>query len=55
MNVAEIAYATGFSSPSHFARAFVTYFGVQPKAYQKEIRSHRAIFLSTKQLNDPNS
>ena len=48
MNVAEIAYATGFSSPSHFAKAFVTYFGVQPKAYQKEIRSHRTIFLSTK-------
>jgi AraC family transcriptional activator of pyochelin receptor len=48
MNVAEIAYATGFSSPSHFAKAFVAYFGVQPKAYQKEIRSRRTLFLSTK-------
>jgi len=37
MNVAEVAYATGFSSPSHFARAFLKYFGIQPSLYLKDI------------------
>ena len=37
MNVAEVAYAAGFSSPSHFAKAFLKYFGAQPGIYLKEI------------------
>ncbi len=43
MNIAEIAYATGFSSPSHFARAFLAHFGVQPSACLKEVLSHGTI------------
>jgi AraC-like DNA-binding protein len=41
MNIAEIAYETGFSSPSHFAKAFSARFGVQPKAFRKEALRHR--------------
>ena len=37
MNIAEVAYAIGFSSPSHFARDFLRYFGTQPKLYKREI------------------
>ena len=37
MNIAEVAYTTGFSSPSHFAKAFLKYFGTQPGIYLKEI------------------
>ena len=37
MNIAEVAYAIGFSSPSHFARNFLRYFGTQPKLYKREI------------------
>lgn len=43
MNIAEIAYASGFSSPSHFARSFFAYFGVQPSAYLKEVLQRRVI------------
>ncbi|ADK84493.1 transcriptional regulator, AraC family [Desulfarculus baarsii DSM 2075] len=43
MNMAEIAYATGFSSPSHFAKAFLAYFGVQPSAYLKEAKGRRGV------------
>jgi len=39
MNVAEVAYAAGFSSPSHFAKTFLQYFGAQPNSYLKEILS----------------
>jgi AraC-like DNA-binding protein len=39
MNVAEVAYAAGFSSPSHFAKTFLKYFGAQPNSYLKEILS----------------
>ena len=39
MNVAEVAYTAGFSSPSHFAKAFLKYFGAQPNSYLKEILS----------------
>ncbi|KIX13161.1 helix-turn-helix transcriptional regulator [Dethiosulfatarculus sandiegensis] len=45
MNIAEIAYATGFSSPSHFAKAFLNHFGIQPSAYLKEITQRRFICL----------
>ena len=37
MNIAEVAYTIGFSSPSHFARDFLKYFGSQPKLYKREI------------------
>lgn len=37
MNIAEVAYAIGFSSPSHFARDFLRYFGTQPKLYKREL------------------
>jgi AraC family transcriptional regulator, transcriptional activator of the genes for pyochelin and ferripyochelin receptors len=43
MNITEIAYATGFSSPSHYARAFLTHFGVQPSACLKEVLSRRIL------------
>lgn len=33
MNIAEIAYETGFSSPSYFAKCFQERFGVPPSAY----------------------
>lgn len=48
MSLAEIAYATGFSSPSHFARAFLQHFGIQPSAYLKEVRHRRTISLSSR-------
>jgi AraC-like DNA-binding protein len=35
-NMAEVAYECGFSSPSHFSRAFSSRYGVQPKLYQTE-------------------
>ncbi len=43
MNVSETAYASGFSSPSHFARAFFAHFGVQPSVYLKEVLQRRMI------------
>lgn len=39
-SVAEVAYACGFSSPSHLSRLFLSAYGVQPKRYQSE-RSFR--------------
>jgi AraC-like DNA-binding protein len=32
LNVNEVAYACGFSTPSYFTRCFVTYFGQKPSA-----------------------
>ena len=32
--VIEVAYAVGYSDPSHFARAFKRLAGVSPKVYQ---------------------
>ena len=43
MNISEIAYASGFSSPSHFAKAFLACFGVQPSIYLKEVLQRRVI------------
>ena len=37
MNITEVAYASGFSSPSHFAKDFFRCYGVQPKLYRKQI------------------
>jgi AraC-like DNA-binding protein len=37
MNIAEVAYTIGFSSPSHFARDFLRYYGTQPKLYKREM------------------
>lgn len=35
MSISEIAFATGFSSASHFSRAFKARFGIQPKRFRK--------------------
>ncbi|MGG7516501.1 GlxA family transcriptional regulator [Allorhizobium undicola] len=35
LSVSEIAFATGFSSSSHFSRAFRAHFGMQPKSIRK--------------------
>jgi len=35
-NIAEIAYDTGFSSPSYFTDCFKKYFGKSPSEYQKD-------------------
>lgn len=37
MNITEVAYASGFSSPSHFAKDFFRCYGVQPRLYRKQI------------------
>lgn len=37
MNITEVAYASGFSGPSHFAKDFFKCYGVQPKLYRKQI------------------
>jgi AraC-like DNA-binding protein len=34
LNVAEVAYALGYSAPEHFSRAFRIHFGIPPKATQ---------------------
>jgi DNA-binding response OmpR family regulator/nitrogen-specific signal transduction histidine kinase len=34
-NISEIAYDTGFTSPSYFTDCFKKYFGVSPKEYQR--------------------
>ena len=44
LNIAEIAFAAGFSSPSHFAKAFLSQYGVQPGAYRKQYRASRSRF-----------
>ncbi|MCA9731494.1 MAG: response regulator [Deferribacteres bacterium] len=38
--ITEIAYQVGFSNPSHFSNAFREKFGVLPKVYQKDEKSH---------------
>ncbi|VFQ42618.1 AraC family transcriptional regulator [Desulfoluna butyratoxydans] len=45
MNLCEIAYATGFSSPSHFAKAFLNHFGIQPSLYLKQVMARQTISL----------
>lgn len=35
-NITEIAFDNGWSSPSHFSREFIKYYGINPKTYQKE-------------------
>jgi AraC-like DNA-binding protein len=39
-SVAEIAYAWGFSDPTHFSRAFKQQFGLNPRAYREQARSN---------------
>jgi AraC-like DNA-binding protein len=39
VSVAEIAYAWGFSDPTHFSRAFKQQFGVTPREYREHARS----------------
>jgi AraC-like DNA-binding protein len=38
MNVTEVPYAVGFSSPSHFTRMFTRHCGVKPKDYLRGFR-----------------
>ncbi len=45
MNITEVAYATGFSSPSHFAKAFRNYYQVAPSSYLKEVRQRKMVSL----------
>lgn len=45
MNITEVAFAAGFSSSSHFAHAFLKYFGVQPNLYRKAISKNPRYFL----------
>jgi AraC-like DNA-binding protein len=33
LNISEIAYETGFNSPSYFTKSFTQHFGVSPKGY----------------------
>ena len=35
-DIAEIAYDTGFTSPSYFAECFKKYFGKSPTEYQRD-------------------
>lgn len=37
MNVTETAFAVGYSSPSHFAKAFKEHFGIAPSRYLREL------------------
>lgn len=37
MNISEIAYALGFSSPNYFSTAFKNKFGISPKEYKSSI------------------
>ncbi len=45
MNVTEVAYATGFSSPSHFTKAFRSHYKVNPGSYLKEIQQRKVLSL----------
>ncbi|MCP4117756.1 MAG: helix-turn-helix transcriptional regulator [Desulfobacteraceae bacterium] len=40
MNVTEVAYAVGFSSPSHFTRTFAGQYGSNPREYLRGFRHH---------------
>lgn len=40
MNVTEVAYAVGYSSPSHFTRVFTKYFGSPPRKYLFGFHQH---------------
>ncbi len=46
MNVTEVAYATGFSSPSHFTKAFRSHYKINPGSYLKEIQQRKVISLA---------
>ena len=39
LNITEISYIIGYSSPSHFTRVFTKYFGTSPKNYQLGLKS----------------
>jgi transcriptional regulator GlxA family with amidase domain len=42
-NVAEIAYAVGYRTPSHFSTAFRTAFGCSPSEYAREASAGHGI------------
>jgi AraC-like DNA-binding protein len=39
LSISELAFATGFSSASHFSRAFKEHFGLTPKSARAGIRT----------------
>ncbi|QHT70733.1 AAA family ATPase [Rhodocytophaga rosea] len=39
-NITQIAFETGFTSPSYFAKCFQQRFGTTPKAYSKSVTGH---------------
>ena len=41
LTVAEIAYDTGFSSPSYFTKCFKEYFNESPTEYQNRLKHSR--------------
>lgn len=42
MNISEIAYKLGFSSPNYFSTTFKTKYGVSPREFQSQLRSSRS-------------
>lgn len=36
LSLTEIAYAAGYSNASHFSKAFLDYYGIQPRQYRKK-------------------
>jgi AraC-like DNA-binding protein len=46
MNLSEIAYAVGFSSPSYFHRTFKKYKNLPPSEYRKLYKGREKILLS---------
>lgn len=43
MNVAQVGYAVGFSSPSYFAQAFKAYYHMAPSEYVQLNRKKRKL------------
>lgn len=48
LSLAQIAYATGFSSPGHFSRAFSAAYGVAPGAWRSAEASSSSTFRATR-------
>jgi AraC-like DNA-binding protein len=44
LNISEIAYDTGFTSPSYFAKCFKEYYNESPTDYLKRIRKQQKTF-----------
>lgn len=44
MNIAQVSYAVGFSTPNYFARTFKTRFNILPSEYLQLVKPKRAAF-----------